>query len=68
MVFVVLEVDFACRNGGPLYTVVSMAPDDDIVDHVEIPEHVHEKSRNASLNSMVESDVDSPIERSNSDK
>ncbi len=45
-----------------------MAPDDDIVDHVDLPEQVHHKSRNASLNSMAESDVDSPIARTNSDK
>lgn len=49
------------RSGGPLYTVVSMAPDDEVVNHVELPEQVHEKSRNASLNSMVESDPDSPL-------
>ena len=45
-----------------------MAPDDDMVDHVDLPEQVHEKSRNASLNSMAESDPDSPVKRSNSDK
>ena len=54
------ERKLICRSGGPLYTVVSMAPDDEVVNHVELPEHVQEKSRNASLNSMAESDPDSP--------
>lgn len=50
-----------CRGGvAPLYTVVSMAPDDEVVNHVDLPDHVVDKSRNTSLNSMAESDLDSP--------
>ena len=44
-----------------------MAPDEEIVNHVELPETVHEKSRNASLNSMVESEPESPIQPHGSD-
>jgi len=50
------RMHFLCRQGGPLYTVVSVEPDDGAANHLPLPlEGATGKSRNASLNSMVES-------------